>query len=73
MNLIPLFVDRALHGRCAICNHRLRSKAIVLYSASTVAWEKDNPAGEVEGDVEVKVCGDECFNLWEAGEIQVPA
>lgn len=66
MNNLPMYVERALAGRCA-GNRRLRSTAIKLYEAASVAWDQER--GEIEGDIEVKVCGDECHALWDAGEM----
>lgn len=66
MNNLPMYVERAIEGRCAICRRKLRTTAIKLYNAAAVYWDREH--GEVDGDIEVKVCGDECFDLWEAGE-----
>lgn len=65
---LAMYVDRALRGKCVICNKKIRRHgAISLYWASTVSWEKEHGA-EVEADVEIKVCGDECLSLFNAGE-----
>lgn len=64
---LAMYVDRALRGKCAICNRKVRSGGISLYWASTVSWEAEH-GSEVEADVEVKVCGDECLSLYNAGE-----
>ncbi len=67
-----LFVDRALAGCCVICNRRLPKRHIKLYIAHANIWTK----GAVQQDcreVEVCVCGQDCFKRYSDGEVPVPA
>jgi hypothetical protein len=66
VNNLPMYVERALEGRCVICRRKLRTTAIKLYNAAAVSWDREH--GEVDGDIEVKVCGDTCLGLFNAGE-----
>lgn len=60
-------VDRAMQGRCIICNRRLPKHRIALYHAYAHEWKRD--VGETEATVEVCVCGDKCLTRYEHGEI----
>lgn len=62
------FVERALAGRCAICNRRLPKNRIVLYHALASHWDRDMIETD-QRDVEVALCSDKCRERYEDGEI----
>ncbi len=71
-----LFVDRALAGCCVICNRRLPKRHIKLYIAHANIWtrdEQDQEAGQDCREVEVCVCGQDCYKKYEDGEVPVQA
>ncbi|OGO09273.1 MAG: hypothetical protein A2Y61_05365 [Chloroflexi bacterium RBG_13_60_13] len=63
---LALNVDRALAGRCIICDRRLPKHRIALYNAQARTWTRG--VGEDMREVEVCVCGDRCLQRYEDGE-----
>ena len=61
-------VERALHRRCIVCDRRLGSRRIVLYQARGTHWEKGMKRSKAI-DVEVCVCGEDCLQRYEDGEV----
>lgn len=59
-------VERALAGRCIICNRRLPKHRIALYHAQATTWTRGE--GEDCQTVEVCVCGDKCLERYNDGE-----
>lgn len=62
------FVERAMHGRCAICNRRLPKNRIPLYHAHASRWQRGMKESE-DGLVEVCVCGEKCFRRYNDDEV----
>jgi hypothetical protein len=67
-----LFVDRALAGCCVICNRRLPKRHIKLYIAHANIWTKGGLNQDCR-EVEVCVCGQDCFKKYENDELPEPA
>jgi hypothetical protein len=67
MNSITSFVERALRGRCIICNRRLPKAKIALYHAYATYWEIGMKESE-GGTVEVCVCGEKCHKAYADGK-----
>jgi len=59
------YVDKAMRGRCIMCNRRLPKAKIALYHAFASHWEKGMVASE-DSTVEVCVCGPACLEKYEA-------
>lgn len=70
MTSITIYLDRAILGRCIVCEKRLGNLSMWVGSSTVTEWEQDK--GECTQDVEMHVCSEECLGLYEAGE-RVPA
>jgi hypothetical protein len=63
-----IFVDRAIAGRCVICERKLPKRTkIILYTAHANLWTKG--VGEDCREVEVAVCGKPCYDRYSDGEM----
>lgn len=70
MTPLTIYLDRAILGRCIVCEKRLGNLSMWVGSGTVTEWTKDR--GEFIRDAEMHVCSEECFGLFEAGE-RVPA
>ena len=66
MSLVA-YVDKAMRGRCIMCNRRLPKAKIPLYHAFASHWEKGMVASE-DSTVEVCVCGPKCYQTYSDGK-----
>lgn len=70
MTPLTIYLDRAILGRCIICEKRLGGISFWVGSATVTEWTNDR--GEFTRDADMEVCSGECLGLYEAGE-RVPA
>ena len=70
MTPLTIYLDRAILGRCIVCEKRLTAPSYWVASGTVTEWTKGE--GEFTRDAEMHVCSDECLGLFEAGE-KVPA
>lgn len=70
MTPLTIYLDRAILGRCIVCEKRLAGTSIWVGSATVTEWEQGR--GDFTREAEMMVCSDECLGLYEAGE-RVPA
>lgn len=70
MTPLTIYLDRAILGRCIVCEKRLAGTSLWVGSAIVTEWEKGK--GEFRREADLSVCSEECLGLYEAGE-RVPA
>lgn len=70
MTPLTIYLDRAILGRCIVCEKRVAGTSFWIGSGLVTEWTKER--GEFTRDAEMWVCSEECLGLYEAGE-RVPA
>ena len=68
MDSLVAYVDKAMRGRCIMCNRRLPKAKIALYHAYASHWEKGMIESE-DSTVEVCVCGPKCHQTYSEADV----